>query len=53
MNKNEDANLKIPLGQRLMDRPFLLLTAGILIMVVFYTLWGFIEILTLPPAELP
>jgi hypothetical protein len=43
----------IPLGQRLYDRPFLLLIAGILVMVVFYTGWGLWEILRLPPAPLP
>lgn len=42
-----------PLGQRLFDNPFLLLAAGIIVMVVFYTLWGLWEILTLPPAPLP
>jgi len=44
---------EIPLGQRLFERPFLLLAAGILIMAVFYTGWGLYEILTLPPAPLP
>jgi hypothetical protein len=43
----------IPLAQRLLDRPFLLLGAGIVIMVVFYTAWGLYEILSLTPAPLP
>lgn len=43
----------VPLGQRLYDSPFLLLVAGIVVMGVFYTGWGFYEILTLPPAPLP
>ena len=43
----------IPLGQRLYDRPFLLLVAGIVVMLVCYTGWGLWEILTLPPAPLP
>ena len=42
-----------PLGQRLFDSVFLLLGAGILVMVTFYTLWGLWEILTLPRAPLP
>ena len=42
-----------PLGQRLYDRPFLLLAAGLLVMIVFYTAWGLWEILTLPQAPLP
>jgi hypothetical protein len=43
----------VPLGQRLYDRPFLLLIAGIIVMVVFYTGWGLFEIATLTPAPLP
>lgn len=42
-----------PLGQRLFDRPFLLLIAGIFVMVLFYTGWGLVEILSLPKATLP
>jgi len=44
---------RVPLLQRLYDSPFLLLAAGIVVMAVFYTLWGLWEILTLPPAPLP
>jgi hypothetical protein len=43
----------VPLGQRLLDRPFLLLLAGLLVMSGFYTIWGLYEILTLPRAALP
>ena len=43
----------VPLGQRLMDNPFLLLVLGILVMVVFYTGWGMWEILSLKPSPLP
>lgn len=44
---------RVPLGQRLYDQPFLLLAAGVLVMVVVYTLWGLVEVLSLPPATLP
>lgn len=44
---------QIPLGQRLFDKPFLLLIAGIVVMLAFYTLWGLVEILSLKPAPLP
>jgi hypothetical protein len=44
---------EIPLGQRLYDNVFLLLVAGVLIMVVIYTGWGIWEVLTVPPATLP
>jgi hypothetical protein len=43
----------VPLGQRLLDRPFLLLLAGLVIMFAFYTIWGLYEILSLPKATLP
>lgn len=44
---------KVPLGQRLLDQPILLLVAGIVVMFGFYTIWGLIEILSLPAAKLP
>jgi hypothetical protein len=43
----------IPLGQRLMDRPFLLLVLGLAVMALFYTGWGLLEIVRLTPAPLP
>lgn len=43
----------IPLGQRLFDRPFLLLVAGLVVMFAFYTGWGLLEIFSLKPAPLP
>lgn len=43
----------IPLGQRLFDSPFLLLIACILVMFVFFTGWGLIEIFSLTEAPLP
>lgn len=43
----------IPPGQRLFDNIFLLLALGLLVMLLFYTGWGLLEITTLPPAPLP
>lgn len=43
----------IPLGQRLFDSPFLLLALGMVVMVIFFTLWGLWEIQSLPQATLP
>ena len=42
-----------PPGQRLLERPFLLLAAGLAVMFGFYTIWGLFEILSLPTATLP
>ena len=42
-----------PLGQRLYDNVFLLLTVSLLIMFGVFTGWGMWEILTMPTATLP
>ncbi len=47
------AEEEVPLGQRLYDNPFLLLVAGVIVMLVFYTGWGIWEIMQVPPATLP
>jgi hypothetical protein len=44
---------RIPLGQRVMENWPLLLVLGIVIMIVFYTGWGWFEIKSLTPAPLP
>lgn len=44
---------EIPWGQRIMERPFLLLILGLVVMFAFYTGWGMYEILSLPHAALP
>ena len=43
----------VPLGQRLFDNVFLLLAAGLVVMLVLYTGWGLWEITSLPAARLP
>jgi len=48
-----DNNEKIPWGQKLLDRPILLLLIGMFVMFLFYTGWGFYEILSLPKSALP
>jgi hypothetical protein len=53
MNPPETSTETPPLGQRLFDRPFLLLAAGLLVMFGFYTLWGLLEIGSLPAGKLP
>ena len=53
MAKEKPPTDGIPLGQRLFDRPFSLLIAGLVVMFVFYTIWGIVEIMSLPQALLP
>ena len=43
----------VPLGQRLFDNVFLLLAAGLIVMLVLYTGWGLWEIASLPSGPLP
>ncbi len=48
-----DEPTDVPLGQRLFDNVFLLMGAGILVMVVVYTGWGLWEVMTLDRSPLP
>ena len=48
-----DAVPRPPLGQRLFDNVFLLVGAGLLVMLVLYTGWGLWEVTSLPPSPLP
>jgi hypothetical protein len=50
MSDMMQADEKVPLMQRLLDNPFLLLFLGVLIPMIVYTLWGVIDILTVPLA---
>ena len=51
MSAQDDPNEKVPLMQQLLDNPFLLLFIGVLVPMVVYTLWGVIDILTIPVAK--
>jgi hypothetical protein len=46
-----DANEPIPWMQKLLDNPFILLFLGVMIPMIVYTLWGVIDILTVPLAK--
>ena len=51
MSDPNSANDPVPLMQQLLDNPFLLLFLGVMIPMVVYTLWGVIDILTIPVAK--
>ncbi len=51
MSAQDDPNEKVPWMQQLLDNPFLLLFIGVLVPMVVYTLWGVIDILTIPVAK--
>jgi len=47
---------RVPLAQAFFDNIFLLLVLGLAVPVVFYTIWGLLEIASIPlapPVELP
>ena len=44
-------NEPIPLMQRILDNPFLLLFLGVAVPTVFYIIWGVIEITQIPIAD--
>ena len=48
---DDDETGPVPLIQQLLDNPFLLLFLGVLIPMIVYTLWGVIDILTIPLAK--
>lgn len=43
--------IRIPVMQRVMDNPFLLLFIGVVFPTVFYIIWGIMEIVTIPIAN--
>ena len=42
---------RVPIMQRVMDNPFLLLFIGVVFPTVFYVLWGIMELVTIPIAN--
>jgi hypothetical protein len=48
-NNREDET--VPVMQRVLDNPFLLLFLGVTMPTVFYILWGVMEIVTIPLAK--
>ena len=49
---NQDSE-KPPLLKRVLDNTWLLLALGVLVPMISYTLWGWIELLNVKPAALP
>lgn len=43
-----EAPQRIPIMQRVLDNPFLLLFLGVTVPTVFYILWGLIELTSIP-----
>jgi hypothetical protein len=52
-NKNQESAMeenkdKVPLIQRVLDNPFILLFLGVAFPSVLYLIWGIMEIVTIP-----
>lgn len=45
-----EAQERVPVMQRILDNPFLLLFIGVVVPTVFYVIWGIMEIVTIPLA---
>jgi hypothetical protein len=47
---NTEENVRIPVMQRIIDNPFILLFIGVVFPAVFYIIWGIMEIVSIPLA---
>ena len=48
---NDTSKERIPVMQKILDNPFLLLFIGITMPTVFYIIWGIMEIITIPISQ--
>jgi hypothetical protein len=45
-----ESDVRVPIMQRILDNPFILLFIGVVFPAVFYIIWGIMEIVTIPLA---
>jgi hypothetical protein len=53
MNQETDTagdHVRIPIMQRIIDNPFILLFIGVVFPAVFYIIWGIMELVSIPIA---
>jgi hypothetical protein len=48
---NSDDFERVPVMQRVLDNPFLLLFIGVTVPAVFYLMWGIMEVAQIPIAQ--
>lgn len=46
--KADEDNGPVPIMQRILDDPFFILMLALVVPTVFYTLWGVMEVVTIP-----
>jgi hypothetical protein len=51
MDKNESGERDIPVMQKILDNPFILLFIGIAIPTLTYIVWGIMELVSLPISQ--
>lgn len=54
MNQETSENTveeRVPVMQKIIDNPFLLLFIGVVVPTVFYIVWGIMELVTIPLAK--
>ena len=51
MSAHDDENEQMPMMQKLLESPFLLLFLGVMVPMVVYNLWGVIDILSIPAGK--
>jgi len=50
-SQEPDASEQLPLMQRILDNPFLLLFIGVATPSLFYLIWGIMEVAQIPVAK--
>ena len=51
MSEASSEEERVPVMQRILDNPFLLLFLGVVVPTVLYIIWGVIEIVQIPIAQ--
>ncbi len=49
--QTEQQTERVPIMQRIIDNPFLLLFIGVVFPTVFYVVWGIMELVSIPIAN--
>jgi len=45
-----ESDVRVPIMQRIIDNPFILLFIGVVFPAVFYIIWGIMELVSIPIA---
>ena len=51
MSDSSSEDERIPVMQKILDNPFLLLFLGVVVPTVLYVIWGVLEIVQIPIAQ--